>query len=175
MAAPGGRRTIAATLGGAIAGVALGLLSTGFGAAPAAAQTITLPQAPAATEPVQSFTEAEWRALVSGKTLYYDTPWGFMGREYYVPNSNRAVFVYYDGRCYDGTWSQDAGLFCFLYDGRHCFEHLREGARIFVRELDGDEQDVVRITDEVLSCEPQLLSQAIGPLGPSGASDAGSN
>lgn len=147
-------------------------------AAPAAAQSV-LPapgveipqQAPAPTEEERRalqeglsaeekfFTEETWRALVEGKTLYYMTPFGMMGREYYPPGGNRAVFEYdVDKRCFDGSWSEQNGLFCFNYDGQHCFEHLKRGDDIIAREVDGDEQIVIRITDEVLSCSDDLLS-----------------
>lgn len=161
-------------LGGAVLSVALASL----GAATAVAQTAPQPEGdrpapPAASSPpVEAISEAEWRALVSGKTLYYSTVSGFMGREYYPPNSNRSIFEYFDGTCFDGSWSQADGIYCFIYGDTHCFEHLRQGERIFVRELDGDEQDVFRITDEVLSCEPELLSRAM-PQG--GGSDAPSS
>lgn len=101
----------------------------------------------------------DWRALSSGKTLYYYTSRGLLGREYFVPGGDRAVFIYFDGQCFDGSWSWNDGLYCFEYDARHCFRHLRRGERLFVRDLDGDEQDILEITDEVLSCEPELLSQ----------------
>lgn len=126
----------------------------------AAAPTLASPESGGSRPLVESIEEADWRALVSGKTLYYSTPAGLVGREYYPPNSDRAIFIYHDGQCFDGTWREENGIYCFLYNGEHCFQHLRQGERIFVRELDGDTQDVVRITDEVLSCDPDLFSRA---------------
>lgn len=120
------------------------------------------------------FTEAEWRALATGKTLTYMTPFGLMGREYYIPGGNEVVFVYFDGRCFQGTWFKQDDVYCFEYDGLHCFEHFQRGEDIIAREMDGDEQIVTEITDEVLTCEPELLSRVapaprLAPLPPLGA------
>ena len=116
--------------------------------------------APAEDAPVKSLNEQEWRAIVSGKTLYYYTQQGLVGREYYPPASeSRVVFVYFDGTCFDGTWSQKDGVYCYEFDGAHCFKHFQQGERLFVEGVDGDIQDILRITDEVLSCEPGLISQ----------------
>lgn len=127
-------------------------------AAPQAAPETTAPDEDA---PVKSLSEQEWRAIASGKTLYYYTQQGLVGREYYPPAADRrVVFVYFDGTCFDGTWSQEDGLYCYEFDGAHCFRHFQQGERLYVEGVDGDVQDILRITDEVLSCEPGLLSQA---------------
>lgn len=110
------------------------------------------------------FTETEWRALVEGKTLYYETSrgypdgFGLMGKEYYVPNSNKVVFVYANGDCYEGTWDVEDDVFCFNYDARHCFKQFDRDGQWVVQEMDGREQVVVKITNEVLSCAPGLTS-----------------
>jgi hypothetical protein len=116
----------------------------------------TLTAGPAGLE--VHFDAASWRAYVEGKTLYYSTPSGILGREYYPVGGDKAVYIYFDGRCFDGEWAVEAdGLFCFQYDGAHCFEHFERDGKVIARETDGDEQVVVRVTDEVLSCAPDLL------------------
>ncbi|MEO1331678.1 MAG: hypothetical protein AAFW46_18685, partial [Pseudomonadota bacterium] len=110
------------------------------------------------------FDGASWRARVEGKTLYYETRkgypenYGLMGKEYYVPNSNKVVFVYADGDCYEGTWDYADQIFCFNYDDRHCFRQFERDGEWIVQERDGREQAVVKITSEVLSCQPGLVS-----------------
>lgn len=106
--------------------------------------------------------EPDWREIVSGKTLTYESAAGLIGREYYVPGGDRVIFVYYDGRCFDGRWIYENGYYCFEYDGFYCFQHFRRDGQIMVREQDGGEQRVTSITSEILSCEPQLLSRAPG-------------
>lgn len=124
-----------------------------------------------AGDPEYFYGESDWRAYAEGYTLYYRNyadgqVGGLVGREYYAPGGDRVIFVYFDGRCFDGSWSENAGVFCFQYDGTHCFEHIAREGQVFARELDGDEQIVTRRTNEVLSCTPDPVSQAPGPAGP---------
>lgn len=141
-------------------------------AGPAQAQTTPPPTDPASDPPAEAaptpplpgprpgekmFDADTWRAFAEGKTLYYSTPAGILGREYYPPGGDRVIYIYFDGRCFDGTWFVEADRFCFDYDGLHCFEHIERDGVIIAREEDGDEQEVVRRTDEVLSCEPELF------------------
>ena len=105
------------------------------------------------------FDEDSWRALVEGKTLYYRTSEGLVGREYYPPGGNRAVFEYAgDGACFEGSWNYASGLFCFFYDTKHCFRRLERGGDIFARQMDGVDQKVIKITSEPLSCAKGLTS-----------------
>lgn len=110
----------------------------------------------------QTFSESEWRDYAAGRTLYYELNGRLVGREYYPPNGDRVIFEYANGRCFDGTWFIQNGLFCFNYDQTHCFEHVRRGGEVYARETDGDEQRVTRRTDEILSCQPGVLSEADG-------------
>lgn len=147
------RETRMRSAGWAFIGAAAGLCG-----AAALAQNAESP-ADAATQGVEQFYDAEsWRALVSGKTLTYQVEWGVMGREWYDPGGDRVVYVYFDGRCYDGSWREKDGVFCFRYDGEHCFRHLMRDGKLIAREMDGDEQVVTKITDERLSCTPDYTS-----------------
>ena len=105
------------------------------------------------------FNAETWRALVEGKTLYYQTPQGMVGREYYPPGSNRAVFEYAgDNSCFEGSWTEQDGKFCFNYDGTHCFYHLMRDGEIFARQMDGVDQKVIKITKEPFTCGAELTS-----------------
>lgn len=117
--------------------------------------------APASADPNAEifFTGDAWRALVTGKTLYYATSEGLVGREYYPPGGQRAVFEYAGDRsCFEGSWREADGVFCFNYDGEHCFFHLRRGDMIIARQMNGVDQQVVKITEETLSCAAGLTS-----------------
>lgn len=105
------------------------------------------------------FNEESWRALVEGKTLYYELPGGPVGREYYVPGGNRVLFEYAGGAaCFDGRWTEENNVFCFEYDGTHCFFHLRKNGEVIARELNGADQVVTRVVVEPFSCEQDLVS-----------------
>lgn len=112
--------------------------------------------------PQRQMFEPEWRERFVGRTVYYEmsrgypTGAGLMGKEYYVPNSNKVVFVYNNGECFEGTYDVSDGVFCFNYDDRHCFRHYERDGQWIVVELDGREQIVASVTDEVLSCTPDL-------------------
>ncbi len=132
---------------------------------PAPSDKAPIDQAPSASGsgaiPAADLIDAdEWREMMSGKTLTYESSAGLIGREYYVPGGDRVIFVYYDGRCFDGHWLHDSGFYCFEYDGFYCFQHFRRDGQIMVREQDGGEQRVTDISDEILSCKPDLLSRA---------------
>ncbi|MEM1336016.1 MAG: hypothetical protein AAGG08_21415, partial [Actinomycetota bacterium] len=59
---------------------------------------------------------------MEGKTLYYRTSDGKVGREYYPPGGQEAIFEYNSFEsCYEGEWWEEDGKFCFAYDGLHCF------------------------------------------------------
>lgn len=134
------------------------LIAAAFCLAGAGAIAAT-PEEPVAPAQDLAFDAPQWRALVEGKTLYYRNRNGeFVGREYYAPGSQRAVFIYFDGSCYDGTWREDDGVFEFRYDGVFYFRHLRRGGELIAAEVDGPEQVVFKITNEVLSCSDDLIS-----------------
>ncbi|MEO0717778.1 MAG: hypothetical protein AAFZ06_02760 [Pseudomonadota bacterium] len=142
---------------GAFMGACGALLAAVAVASPAAGEN----QAPAPREHVEEihFSGPEWFALVEGKTLYYkNMSGGFVGREYYVPGSRKAVFIYFDGSCYEGSWSESDGVFQFRYDGDFYFRHIERGGVLIAAEVDGPEQVVVDITNEVLSCDRDLSS-----------------
>ena len=117
--------------------------------------------APRAGEDV--YDEARWRSYAEGKTLYYTTAFGLVGKEYYPPNSNRVVYVRANGTCVDGDWSFKDDIFCFEYQSQHCFFHIERDGVVYARHIDGVEQTVSQVTDEILSCAPINVSDAGAP------------
>ncbi len=113
---------------------------------------------PAAGERVLDL--AEWRALTDGRTVHYELRGRVWGREHFHRGRDSATFVAPDGQCMTAPWAYAEGVFCFAYQGMDCFRHVRRGERLFAVPLSdaGDEQEIVRITDEPLSCEPPLSS-----------------
>lgn len=83
---------------------------------------------------------AEFDALTRGQTFYYglsgDAPYG---AEEYL-DDRRVRWSFLDGDCLDGSWYEDAGRICFVYDTRpepQCwrFEHGSQG---LVARFDGE-------------------------------------
>ncbi len=109
----------------------------------------------------KSIGRDEFAKLFIGKTVYFElldgTPWG---REYYAPDGRRTVFVYWDGRCFEGRWAQKGPRYCFYYRNQpSCWlTYWREG-RIIVMSEEGMRQRVGKIVDdEPLSCQPAAVS-----------------
>ncbi|MEO1291390.1 MAG: hypothetical protein AAFV62_00940, partial [Pseudomonadota bacterium] len=123
---------------------------------------------------VPSIPLAEFRSLVSGKTLHFILPDGSpWGREWYQPGTQRSVFVFRDGTCFDGQWERKGNRYCYYYrDEPSCWLTHYEGDRIKVISRTQMVQYVARITsNEPLSCDPELLSRAeptVQPTAPHG-------
>ena len=103
-----------------------------------------------------SISLREWKALTSGKTIYYHLNGTYQGKEYYLPDDAFLVFMTPDGQCVEGVWAYADGRYCFSYGANfQCFDHLRRGSRLFSRaDTGGPEQEIKRIVDEPLSCSP---------------------
>ncbi len=111
----------------------------------------------------------EWRALVDGRVLHYEANGGYVGREYYLPGSNRARFESADGTCGDGVWTylEESRAYCFRWPwGTFCFHHLeRADGTLAISTVTpaGDPvpstpQDIVSITKDVFICGTENLS-----------------
>ncbi len=98
----------------------------------------------------------DWRALAIGRVVWYAIDGVHWGREYYFPDGQRAVFLASDGTCLSGIWWEAEGVYCFAYEGLHCFRHVEVDGRILVVSTTGGEvQTVERITEDgPLSCAP---------------------
>lgn len=110
---------------------------------------------------VRRIAPTEFEELFLGKTVYFvlpdGTPWG---REFYAPDGEQTVFVYWDGRCLQGRWAaHERARYCFYYrDEPSCWATFWQGREIVVVSDDGMRQRVERIVeDEPLSCEPELI------------------
>tara|TARA_R110002094_G_scaffold77670_3_gene84053 strand:+ start:298 stop:693 length:396 start_codon:yes stop_codon:yes gene_type:complete len=57
----------------------------------------------------------EFDAYTRGKTLYYGQNGRAYGAEIYYDN-RRVKWSFLDGECKDGSWFEEAGLICFVYD-----------------------------------------------------------
>lgn len=102
-----------------------------------------------------------WKALTTGKTLYYYKDGALYGREYYANDEGDVIFRFPNGACAEGRWAFADGQYCFAFAGElHCFRHVKRGSEIVViGEADGEEQTVERIVErEPLSCGQALDS-----------------
>lgn len=60
-------------------------------------------------------TAEEFDAYTRGKTLFYGQNGQAYGAEEYLSN-RRVRWSFLDGECKEGTWYEDRGLICFVYD-----------------------------------------------------------
>lgn len=98
----------------------------------------------------------DWRAMTSGKTLYYFKDGELYGKEYYAPDGG-VTFRFPSGLCVEGRWAHADGKYCFAFQGDdqlHCFWHvMREDKVVVIGEADGEEQTVDRFEDgEPMGC-----------------------
>lgn len=82
----------------------------------------------------------EFDALTRGQTFYYGVngsePYG---AEEYLDN-RRVRWSFLDGECIEGSWYEDAGRICFVYENRpepQCWIFDRTGGRLVAR-FDGE-------------------------------------
>lgn len=102
-----------------------------------------------------------WRALTTGKTLYYYKDGELFGREYYMNDKGDVIFRFPNGACAEGRWAFAEEKYCFAFAGElHCFRHVKRGdAIVVIGEEDGEEQTVERIVEkEPLSCSEAVES-----------------
>lgn len=67
-----------------------------------------------AAEPVPMDAEA-FDTYTRGKTLFYGQNGQVYGAEIYLDN-RRVKWSFLDGQCKEGTWYEDAGMICFVYE-----------------------------------------------------------
>ena len=78
----------------------------------ATAMMTALPAAAQSPMGAEAFDE-----YTRGKTLYYGADGAAYGVERYLDN-RRVVWSFLDGKCQDGTWYEEGGQICFLYEDR---------------------------------------------------------
>jgi hypothetical protein len=113
-----------------------------------------LPLAAAAETPM---TAAEFDAFATGKTLDYYAADQVFGRETYLPG--RLVLWSPVGEdCKSGSWYEDAGNICFLYDGDpepKCWTIWADGDGLTASYSTDGPDDLPRkvlVTEEPLAC-----------------------
>lgn len=60
-------------------------------------------------------TADQFDAMTRGKTFYYAENGADYGGEEYLPD-RRVRWSFLDGRCKDGSWYEEAGRICFVYE-----------------------------------------------------------
>lgn len=118
---------------------------------------------PTNTEPTDARTyldAARFRALFEGKTIHLTADNLYYGSEYYIPG-DRSVWVFNGGGCQNGKWVYTAAQeFCFTYGSEvpSCWRVFESGGNYYAEAFDGLLLRVAEISNEPLSCEPELLS-----------------
>ncbi|MBE0454614.1 hypothetical protein [Roseovarius autotrophicus] len=79
---------------------------------------------------------AEFDALTRGQTFYYGADGAApYGAEEYLDN-RRVRWSFLDGECIDGSWYEEAGRICFVYENRpepQCWIFERLDGRLVAR------------------------------------------
>lgn len=123
------------------------------------AALIAAPAFASAASAEEPIPPEEWREMTLGRTVWYSLDGAPWGREHFHLDGRTATFVTHDGQCMTAPWAWSDGLYCFAYDGLHCFRHVRrDGAMLAVPESGEPAQVIEKITDEPLSCGPSLSS-----------------
>ncbi|MEM7075099.1 MAG: hypothetical protein AAGA28_16850 [Pseudomonadota bacterium] len=72
---------------------------------------------------------AEFDAYTKGKTFTYGSGGAPYGAEEYL-DDRRVRWSFLDGKCQDGTWYEEAGQICFVYEDKpdpQCWRFERTG------------------------------------------------
>ena len=113
---------------------------------------IALPAAALAAMSAEEFDEYTF-----GKTFYYGSMGEPYGAEEYLTN-RRVVWTFLNGECQNGTWFEDDGLICFVYDREpdpQCWSFTRSADGLIARfENDPEQTELyeVRRSNEPLIC-----------------------
>ena len=70
-----------------------------------------------------------------GKTLFYGQNGEAYGAEIYLDN-RRVKWSFLDGQCKDGTWYEDGGQICFVYEDNpepQCWAFTNDNGRLIAR------------------------------------------
>ncbi|SNR26225.1 hypothetical protein [Puniceibacterium sediminis] len=91
------------------------------------ALTLSLTLPAAAQSPMSG---AEFDDYATGKTLYFGLGEQSYGVEEYLPDQ-RVRWSFLDGECKEGTWYEDAGQICFVYENEptpQCWSFFKDGS-----------------------------------------------
>ncbi len=103
----------------------------------------------------QQMTAAEFEAYATGKTLTYARDGAIWGIEQYLPG-RRVVWAFTADECRDGTWYEDEGAICFVYENDsqpQCWNFYRQAAGL-----------VARFVGDVESLPLNEVEQSSGPM-----------
>ncbi|KIC07586.1 hypothetical protein RA19_23385 [Leisingera sp. ANG-M1] len=75
---------------------------------------LALPGPAAAGEPLNA---EQFDRYTQGRTLFYGFGGAMYGVERYLPG-RRVIWSFLDGKCQEGSWYEDNGQICFLYQDR---------------------------------------------------------
>jgi hypothetical protein len=105
---------------------------------------------------------ADFEAYATNKTITYDYGGGLLGVEQYLPG-RQVRWSFEDDTCVYGSWYEDNGNICFVYDdgsGPQCWRFVRDGKQLRAQFMnDGGGQVITEIekTSKPLSCSgPQV-------------------
>lgn len=104
-------------------------------------------------------TGAEWRAMVTGRTVEYTIGGDLFVREYYWPGDDVVTIEVVGKDCFEARWDYDpvTAIFCFHNGPTACFWHIRDGERLYVQDADSapfinSTQEISAIKDMRLAC-----------------------
>ncbi|XDA99378.1 hypothetical protein AB1M95_05560 [Sulfitobacter sp. LCG007] len=110
---------------------------------------------PASADDVMSASEFD--AYTRGKTLFYGRSGAPYGAEVYLDN-HRVRWSFLDGECKDGTWYEEAGLICFVYEDHpdpQCWSFSEAGNGLVARFENSESSEELyeaRDVDEDMIC-----------------------
>ncbi len=114
---------------------------------------------------VRVITGAEWRLMVTGRTVEYSINGALFVREYYWPGADVVTMEVVGEECFEARWDYDpaTSTFCFHNGPTACFRHLRDGNRLYVQDADpganfGSTQEITAIKDMRLACTTAPVS-----------------
>lgn len=118
---------------------------------------IALPAVALAAMSAEEFDE-----YTLGKTFYYGSLGEPYGAEEYLPN-RRVIWTFLDGECQNGTWYEEGGLICFVYDKEpdpQCWSFTRSAGGLIAQFENDPEQtelyEVERTSDPLVCPGPDL-------------------
>ncbi|MCZ7675276.1 MAG: hypothetical protein M5U35_04530 [Roseovarius sp.] len=89
----------------------------------------------AATAAPAAMSAGEFDDYTRGKTFYYGSLGEPYGAEEYLPN-RRVIWTFLNGECQNGTWYEEDGLICFVYDKEpdpQCWSFTRSAGGLIAR------------------------------------------
>ena len=102
-----------------------------------------------------------FRRAFEGKTVHLSSGDMHYGSEYYMPG-DRSLWIASQGPCRLGSWTYEAGLFCFRYaeDGPYCWRVYESGGTYFAESMEGLVLEIYAVEEKPLQCDPELYSAA---------------